>query len=79
VDIVFAQSKRSTKSTKREKGYAGTRDEGSLSKVVLTGAAVCPPPRVKCAARSASQVHRAGEEVRDGIATAQNRDSYADI
>ena len=59
--------------------FSGTQDQPLLSKVALAGAAVCPAFGVKCSARGASQIHRAREEVRDGIATAENRDSYADI
>jgi hypothetical protein len=55
------------------------RDEPSLPEIALAVAAVCPSSGVKCSARRASEVHRAREEVRDGIATTENRDSYADI
>jgi len=59
--------------------FSGKQDKPSLPEVALASAAVCPASGVKCSARRASQVHRAREEVRDGIATAENRDSYADI
>jgi hypothetical protein len=65
--------------TKKARVFSGIQDQPLLSKVALASAAVCPAFGVKCSARRASQVHRAREEVRDGIATAENRDSYADI
>jgi hypothetical protein len=64
---------------KNTKPRAGIQDKPSLSKVVLAGAAVCPPSCVERPARRTSQVHGAREVVCDGIATAENRDSYADI
>ena len=81
VDRTLAPSRRSIKSHKHENAAVswGIQDERLLSKVVLASATLCTASGVKCSARRASEVHRAREEVRDGIATAENRDSYADI
>ena len=68
-----------TKQTRKRGRIFWHSGQPSLPEVALTVAAVCPASGVKCSARRASQVHRAREEVRNGIATAENRDSYADI
>jgi hypothetical protein len=52
---------------------------GSLSQRRSTRATVTSPPGVQRYARLAAHIHCAGEEMHDGIATAENRDSYADI
>jgi hypothetical protein len=52
---------------------------GSLSEQCSTRATVTSPPGVQGYAGLAAHIHRAGEEMHDGIATAKNRDSYADI
>ncbi len=74
-----ARSIKSNEKHQNARVFSGIQDKRLLSQVVLASATLCPASGVKCSARRASQVHRAREEVRDGIATAENRDSYADI
>ncbi len=74
-----ARSIKSNEKHENARVCSGIQDKRLLSKVVLASATLCPASGVKCSALRAPHVHRAREEVRNGIATAENRDSYADI
>ena len=66
---------------KEHKPYesAPCANEQFSSQAMSAVATFAPPLRVKGATRRTSDVHGAGKEVGNGIATAENSDSYADI
>jgi hypothetical protein len=55
------------------------RKPNSLFQLVPTVAAIRSPSGIQRYTRLAAHVHSAGEEMHDGIAAAEDRDSYADI